>query len=79
MLVIRWQYAGNRYATYDAIHGFKTVSIREQFCIFKSTLSVMKISFIMNFHTQLIRFSHTQYCDRAINNRETAENFSIIM
>ena len=58
MLVIRWQYAGNRYATYDAIHGFKTVSIREQFCIFKSTLSVMKISFIEFSYTTHTFFSY---------------------
>ena len=35
-----------------------------QFCIFKAFCAYEK--YFMNFNTQLLRFSHTQQCDRAI-------------
>ena len=34
-----------------------------QFCIFEGFCAYEK--YVMNFHTQLLRFSHTQQCDRA--------------
>ena len=42
-LVIRWRYAGDRYATRDVIHGFKTVSIRTVL-YFQEHFERMKIS-----------------------------------
>ena len=48
-------------------HRFNTVSIRyiyTQFCIYEGFCAYEK--YVMNFHTQLLHFSHTQQCDRAI-------------
>ena len=63
---ICWSYAGHTLAIrYSyATHRFNTVSIRtilpfpRAFCAYEN--------YFMNCHTQLIRFSHTQWCDRAI-------------
>ena len=64
---ICWSYAGHTLAIrYSyATHRFNTVSIRtilpfsRAFCAYEN--------YFMNCHTQLIRFSHTQWCDRAIS------------